>query len=401
MNAPIERGAQPGTAQMVLFYASCGFPITLWVMANFLVPLRARELGAPPELIGLLVGAASVLGTVGAVPAGALADAIGARRAFALGALLSALGGFALAATDNLWVMLGIQLVRGFPHSLSWVASQAYATGIGSAADRAVITGRFSFATSISSLLAPLAAGAVAQQAGYNAGFVFLGSFALCNVLAGWFLPDLRAGRPRPATSQHGALGGFREAHIQVQERSTQVALLLTFVRIWITGGWLTFFPVFLKDQGFADLLIGTVVTANSIVSALVALTADWWARRSSHAVATAGALGLGALGMAVSPQLPVVPVVYLPALLLGTGTGLSMPLVMAILSNAVPPERRGVAMGLRTTANQAASVVAPVVVGLVVTTAGIGIGFALSAAAAWAMLGVALRLHRAHESSS
>ncbi len=189
-------------------------------------------------------------------------------------------------------------------------------------------------------------------------------------------------------------MGGFQEARVQMGERATQVALLLTFVRIWITNSWTAFFPVFLKDQGFEELWIGTVLTANGLVSAGMALTAHWFARRSSNEVATAGALALGALGMALSPYVPVVPLVYGPALFMGSGTGLSMPLVMAILSDAIPPERRGVAMGLRTTANQAASVVSPIVVGLLVTSVGLATGFLLSAAIAWGILGGALGLH-------
>jgi MFS family permease len=386
------RHGRPSSAQILLFYVSCGFPITLWTMANFLVPLRAREVGAPLEIIGLLVAAGSVLGTIGAVPAGALADAIGTRRAFILGALLSAVGAFAMALTDNLWAMLAIQLYRGFPHSVSWVASQTYATGIGSPEDRATITGRFSFATSVSSLLSPLAMGAVAQYAGYTAAFVFVGGFALLHVFAGLLLPEPHPARK--ASSSGAGLGGFAEASRQLRERPTQVALLLTFVRIWITSGWMSFFPVYLKSQGLSDLWIGTVVTANGVVSALTALTAQWWARRAGNEIATAGALGLGTVGMALAPHLPLLPLVYLPALFMGTGTGLSMPLVMAILGNAVPPERRGVAMGLRTTANQAASVVAPVAIGLLVTTAGLPTGFLISGAAGLAMLGGALSMH-------
>ena len=49
---------------MLLFYATCGFPITLVQMNTFLVPLRARELDTPLEMIGIIVGAASLFGMV-------------------------------------------------------------------------------------------------------------------------------------------------------------------------------------------------------------------------------------------------------------------------------------------------------------------------------------------------
>jgi MFS family permease len=273
------------------------------------------------------------------------------------------------------------------------VASQTYATGIGTAADRARITGRFSFATNVSALLAPLLIGGVAQVVGYQTGFAFIGAFALLHVVTGLLLPDARPAKQAASRGASG-LGGFREAQVQLRERSTQVALILTFVRIWVMNGWTAFFPLFLEQRGFAPVFIGTILSANGIVSAITGLWASWFARRSSNEVATAGALALGGLGVALSPHVLVFPLIYLPAAFMGSGTGLSMPMVMAILGNAVPPERRGVAMGLRTTGNQLATVAAPMVLGSLVQLAGVVFAFAMSGALAWAMLAAAMALH-------
>ena len=389
---PESEPVRPGAAHMLLFYVSCGFPVTYLSMVSLLLALRADELGIDPGRIGVLLGAGGVLGTIMAVPSGALADAIGARRAFTLGALLNALAAFGLAFTDNFAVMLGIQFVRGFPHSISWVASQTYATGIGNAADRARITGRFTFSTNIASLIAPFAIGAVAQVVGYQMGLAVVGAYAAVHILSGLLLPELR--RKAPGQAGSAGAGGFREAREQLRERPTQVALILTFVRILVLNGWAAFFPVYLAQRGFEPALIGTILSANGIVSAVTGLWAGWIARRSSNEVATAVALALGGLGVAVSPHILVVPFVYLPALLMGSGTGLSMPLVMAILGNAVPPERRGVAMGLRTTGNQLGTVVAPILLGQLVTLGGVVMAFAMNAAIAWLMLAGAMALH-------
>ena len=79
---------RPASRQMLVFYVACGFPISFLSMVMFLVPLRARELGAPVELIGIIIGVGALLGMIAAVPAGALADRIGARQSFLLGAVL-------------------------------------------------------------------------------------------------------------------------------------------------------------------------------------------------------------------------------------------------------------------------------------------------------------------------
>jgi MFS family permease len=66
----------------------------------------------------------------------------------------------------------------------------------------------------------------------------------------------------------------------------------------------------------------------------------------------------------------------------------------MAIMSDNAPPGQRGVAMGLRTQANQAASMTAPITTGALVPALGINLGFAASAIFLWGILGIAMALH-------
>src|SRR5207302_5500150 len=110
--------------------------------------------------------------------------------------------------------------------------------------------------------------------------------------------------------------------------------------------------------------IISSVLSANSLVSTFTSLGAGWLARRSSNEVATAIALGLGVIGTAMSPWVAWVPAVYLPALLIGTGVGISLPLLMATVSSEVPADQRGVALGMRMSMNRAASTLAPDSVG-------------------------------------
>lgn len=71
-------------------YVAGSFGFGVQSMLSFLVPLRAKELGAPLEVIGLIVGAGALIGAVMSVPSGALSDRIGARRAYAMGTAITA-----------------------------------------------------------------------------------------------------------------------------------------------------------------------------------------------------------------------------------------------------------------------------------------------------------------------
>jgi MFS family permease len=359
-------------------------------MVGFLIPLRAHELGAPIELVGVIVGAGAILGMLLAVPAGAMADRMGPRQAFVIGTLLNGAAAIGFWLADNYWAILILQIVRGLPHSMSWVASQSYLSTIGAPDERAKLAGRFSFASGLGGLVSPLAIGAVATWLGYQQSFAFVVGYSVLTVAMGLALPDIRA----PRAESVGSTGGFAEAAALLRQRGPQVAVLLTFVRLWIGTGWSAFFPVYLAERGFSPAIIGTVVSGSGLISSFTGLAAHRLAGRLSNQTATAAALALGAFGTAISPYVAFVPVVYAPALFQGVGAGFSMPLVLAMLTSEVPASQRGIAMGLRTGANQAGNLVAPVVTGLLIGAFGLQLGFLGSAVLCWSVLGFALWLH-------
>jgi len=325
-----------------------------------------------------------------AVPAGAMADRLGPRQAFVIGTLLNGVAALGFWWADSYWVILIIQILRGLPHSMSWVASQSYLSTMGAPDERARLAGRFSFASGLGGLVSPLAIGAVAAWLGFQHSFAFAALYSGLTVLMALALPDIRA--PRHPTS--ASAGGFAEAAALLRQRGPQVAVLLTFVRLWIGTGWSAFFPIYLAERGFNPVIIGSVVSGSGLISSFTGLVAHRLARRMSNQVATAAALALGALGTAISPYVAFVPLVYTPAVFQGVGAGFSMPLVLAMLSNEVPASQRGIAMGLRTGANQAGNLVAPVVTGLLISAFGLPLGFLGSALLCWSVLGFALWLH-------
>src|SRR5436305_7505165 len=370
-----------GRTQLLLAYVAGSYGFGFQSMYQFLLPLRARELGAPVELIGLLVGVGAVVPAVLSVTSGELADRFGARNTYIAGALVSTLCALLFVPLTSYWAMLPIQVVIGFARSTAWIASQSYVSHLGSRAEQATDMGRLSFATNAGTLLAPLIIGAAAQAVGYRDAFVVAAGFSLLYVLLGLGLPDVRAASPRRAKT---GSAGFGTALRLMRTRGMQVALLLSFVRLWSSTAWRAFFPLYLAANGFPPALIGTVLAANSAVSTVVTLTAGWVTRFMSPPLATAAALALGALGMAISPHVASIPLVYLPALLTGTAVGLSLPLLMASVSSEAAPEERGVALGLRMSANQAASAISPTAIGVVVGGFGIALGFATSAVVCW-----------------
>jgi len=151
-------------AQLALVYISGSFGFGFQQMAAFLVPLRARELSAPLDQIGIIVGAGAIVPALLSVWSGELADRFGARRTYIGGTIVAAACGVLMFAATSYWLLLPIQLVMGFARSTAWIASQTYVANIGTGEDRAKHMGRLSFTTNAGTVVAPLVIGQVGAR---------------------------------------------------------------------------------------------------------------------------------------------------------------------------------------------------------------------------------------------
>jgi MFS family permease len=372
---------------MLIAYIAGTYGFGFAGMATFLLPLRAKELGAPLPLIGLIVGAGGLIPALISVPAGELSDRIGAHRTYYLATLISGFAAAGFALMTSYWGLLVLQFVFGTARSIGWVSSQTYVTAIGAPSDRPKITGRFSFAVSLGTLGGPVIIGVVAQIIGYQHAFWFMAAVAIIYTAMGLALPNVQSGA-RAAAARGAA--GFGVALDLLRRKQIQVALILTLARIWNGAGWTPFYQLLLQEHGYGPALIGIVVAGGPVVGAAVSLASGRIARLASKETLTIVGLAVGAGGILLSPHVAFMPLVFLPPALIGIGTGVSLPMLMSIMGDAAPPGRLGVALGLRTGANQAASLLSPIVVGSLFPAVGLVLGFAFSAMISWSLIGAA-----------
>ncbi|MPZ22545.1 MAG: MFS transporter, partial [Dehalococcoidia bacterium] len=203
----------------------------------------------------------------------------------------------------------------------------------------------------------------------------------------------------RSAGSAFKSTAGFTAAFSLMKIPAVRVSLLLSFVRLWLFAGWQPFFTLYLEDHDFSPILIGTIPAATYAVAIVANLFIGPISRLGSKEVVTAASLAIGALGTALSTHLAIIPLVYAPVALLGFANGVTLPLLIAMVSDNAPPGQRGVALGLRNSVNDGASVVAPLILGLMIPAMGIPLGFAVGAVFMWSTLGVSMRMLRANQS--
>lgn len=361
-------------ALLWLAYVSGAFGLAATGQINFLVPLRARELGASFEIIGLIVGAGAALPAVLSVPTGAAIDRLGARRSFVLGTAATGVLAACSVFVTSYWWFLVLQPVLGVARNLAWLASQAYITGVGTEQQRQGIAGRFAFFTSTGQMAAPVMIGAVAQLTGLRWAFLFLAAYSAAFAGIGWLLP--RVARPETTIDERPPGMGVRSAIELLKHRSIQVVLLLSGLRLWITWIYTAFIPIYLVDNGAAPAAVGTVLASYGVVAALVAPTTGVWTRFASPTTVATVAMSSGALALLLAPHLTTMPLVYLAPALIGISQGLSLPVILTIVGASAPPGKRGVALGLRAAMNQTTAASGPIIVGALISAFGVTAGF-------------------------
>jgi DHA1 family inner membrane transport protein len=343
--------------QRMFAYLMGGYGLSLNALTSFLVPLRAVDLGVPLGWIGVLVGVRSIAETLLSVPLGRWMDRVGTRTAFIAGAAATATLGVGYYFANGVAVLFLLQLLIGASRPLGWVGGQSYVAGMSKGADRVRDAGRLSFVANVFQIITPLLAGIAVEGQSTRFAFLLIAGHGLFFLLIGLQVPRL-------ASEPKGGGGGEAPARARTRELvavpAIRAAMFLTFARLWLTSAFTAFFPLLLVTQGRSAAIAGTAVSVMSATSTVLALTAGPLSKRMSPPLLTAAALGVGALGLALGPVLTSMPSLYLSSVLMGVGQGLSLPLLIAIVSGAVPDHQRSQALSLRNSVNQGASSISP-----------------------------------------
>jgi MFS family permease len=354
---------------------------------TFLVPLRAHELGASLQLIGLIMAAGAALPAFTAIPAGSVIDRVGSRQCFILATALCGLMVMVLPAVTNPWLFLPLVPVLGLARNLGWQASQTYIAGLSAEGGGTKVTGLFGMSSSIGQTIGPILVGVVGGWLGLRWGFFLTGGYALIFTAMGMLLPHtVKVVRVDTGPKFDS---GFRTALGLLTLRPMQVILLMTFARIWSNRLYTVFAPVNLVARGVDPGTVGVVMAVSGLVGGLFAPTADLLSQRVRPIVVAATGLAIASIGLMLSPMMTSSPMFLIPSVLSGVGAGLSLPILLSTIGDAAPEGARGVAVGLRGTANQTAATIAPVSVGPVIAAAGFGWGLGLAGVVSLVMLAV------------
>ena len=151
-------------------YAMCRAPV---------LPLYARELGAGPELVGLVAGASTVTGVLLNLPAGAISDAVGRRAVLLTAAAMFALMPLVYPLVASVAVLVMVRFVHGSASALFGPAAAATLSDVAPANQRGGWLGTYAAIQGAGAAAGPVLAGTLLTVAGFAPTFLAAAIFGL------------------------------------------------------------------------------------------------------------------------------------------------------------------------------------------------------------------------------
>ena len=254
-------------------YAICRVP---------LLPLYARDLGASPAMVGVVMGASTVTGIFLKLPAGAWSDVLGRRPMLIGGALVFAAMPFAYLGVASLVALVAVRAVHGSATAIFGPVASASLSDIAPPGRRATWLSTYATVQGVGQALGPVVAGYLIAASRYDLAFIVAGTL-------GALTPWLAARWPAAAVP---AVAGRRGRHMwqAIAEVGRGPLILLTSLtqaaQFLLHGALSAFVPLFAHETlGLSPAQLGWIFSVQMITTLgmrpLIGAVSDRIGRRS------------------------------------------------------------------------------------------------------------------------
>lgn len=363
--------------------------VMAWNIATPFIPLYLISHGASPTVVGVVVSLSGILPLLFAVHIGALVDAHGPAPVGKWSVIVEAVACVILIGVPSATGVAVAYALLGLGNLGLTVATQIVVAEFSIPSERASNYGYYSSWVSAGMVLGPVVGGLLVDLWGYRAVFI--------SVLALGIPSYALASRVRPRAWSPRNASRVWTAHHSAQSilRLPGVGLIL-FISFMVIGGQSlrqSFYPIYLQNVGLSTSLIGVIIGVGSLTSMLVRPFVGRGVSQFGYATLLAAATGMATLSIGVTPLVASFIALMLASAGLGASTGVTQPLTMSLMADAVTADLWGLAMGVRQTVQRLGTVLSPIAFGVLVSRFGIGSAFYLGALTMGVAMAVILRL--------
>lgn len=346
-------------------YGTSFFSLSIVPMAALVVPLWALGLGASPLWIGIVVGARSLLPMLLSIHGGVLMDRLGTRRVMLFFAIITFVAFPLYPLLPSLYALVVLQLITGLTQGLSWIGSQTLYGQFTRGSPKHA--GRVTFFTNAGSFAGPLIAGVVWSASGAPGAFALLTAWSFALLLTIVVLPR-SVDRPIQTVTARELMprvSDYAKAFALCAVPVVALVMIFTFLRIAVAGVQSSFYVVYLENIGMTGTAIGILIgCANLVASPAALFTLPKRVVKPAWLMVNATIASI--VFMTITPLFTDFHWLLMMAALYGAGVGIGFPTLISLLSNAVDPHVQGMSVGLRTTVNRVASLIVPVIMGMI-----------------------------------
>jgi MFS family permease len=338
------------------------------------LPAFATDLGAGPELLGVIVAASTITGVFFKLPAGALSDTLGRKRMMVVGALFFAVPPFFYPFVSEPYALLMLRFVHGFATAIFSPVAAAYVASLG-AARRGARLGWYASMNDIGATGGPLIGGFLLYfTASYPITYLTVGMLGVLALIVVLMLPDVEPARERAVKTlgerTNEFVRGIREV---VSVPPILIASGIEAVMYFGYAAFLGFLPIYAKQVGLNDAEIALVLGAQLVA----AMAAKPVAGRLSDRLGRKPVIIVGLLFCIAA--LPLIfrsdgfAIFALVSAVLGIGVGAVTPVTNALIADLASTKRLGAAMGVFGTVFDFGEAMGPIVAGFLIG----GLGYA------------------------
>jgi MFS family permease len=236
-------------------YAICRAP---------LLPLFARDLGAGPSIIGVVVGASTLTGIFVKMPAGALSDILGRRPLLLAGALVFALMPFTYLGASSLAALIGLRVLHGSATAVFGPVANAMVSDLAPLAQRGAWLGTYATAQGAGQAVGPALAGYLIATGRFDLAFIAAGIVGLA--------APLIVGRWAPSHPVHDTSARWPAFRAGILEVLHHRVILVTSgahaAQFVLNGALSAFLPLYGRDVvGLTTPELGWLFTGQTVTT--------------------------------------------------------------------------------------------------------------------------------------